>query len=183
MKIFPDFSDMNQNSDRISNRPQKVLEVAAQSAAFEYHCQMFKSFVSICINMYSRSIFNVESDSEIKNLIFLNILKFWIWIQNSNFRFLFYSEKNICDRVNPQLSKMPKISLIGPQNREICLFLWVSCTIVFKIQTQKLEILHLLGTLSVKSNIFLDSVDRLKRSLAFWKAEDSLYHNIFFRIK
>ena len=84
---------------------------------------MSRSFLIICIKMFSYSIFNVESDSEIKNLIFCKILKFWIWIQNTDYRFLFYFDKNICDRVNPQLSKMLKISLIGPQNREICHFL------------------------------------------------------------
>ena len=129
--------------------------------------------------MYSRSIFNVESDSEIKNLIFLNILKFWIWIQNSNFRFLFYSEKNICDRVNPQLSKMPKISLIGQQNREICYFLRTMSLInaIFRVFASKYR--KQLCNLPTKISIFLDSVDRLKRSLAFWKAEDLLY-NIYF---
>ena len=140
---------------------------------------MFKSFSIICIKMFSYGIFTVESDSDIKKLIFQNILKFWIWFQNTYFKFLFYFDKNICDRVNPQLFKMPKISLIGPHNPEICLFLLVSCAIVFLIQTQKLEILHSLTTLFVKSGIFLDFVDRLKRSLAFLKAKGSFYNMYF----
>ena len=63
--------------------------------------------------------FNVESDSVIKNLLLQNILIFWFWFQNLYLKLLFYFEKNICDSMNSQLSKMPKIFEIGPHNPKI----------------------------------------------------------------
>ena len=100
---------------------------------------MLKSFLIICIKMFSYGIFNVESDSDIKKLTFQNILKFWIWFQNTYFKFLFYFDKNICDRVSPQLSKMPKISLIGPHNPEICHFLQTMSlmNVIFRVFASK----------------------------------------------